>query len=115
MGFFSFLEEEEGGTLFGDFLQIDIRSRRMYLQSARMVCEAIFFIALLGYRTFLDANYKRSLNNNSTRNASMWSSSLDHANKALSNAMQAADKHTAGEKDEADELAQSALSELKER
>jgi hypothetical protein len=113
MGVFSFLAED---IIARDFLQIDIRSKKMFAQSAREVSEAIFYIALLGYQNSLDVYYhKLSLKSEPEESTSMSSSSLDHAKKALRNAMAAAERRTAGEEDKANELALYALSELNER
>jgi hypothetical protein len=112
MGSFHFFEEVRKNL----WVDIETGTRETFVQDARIVCEAIFYIALLGYQNSLNAYHKYySLDKGDSKKASMWSSSLDHAKEALRNAMDAVAKRTAGEEDKANELAFSALSELGER
>jgi hypothetical protein len=119
MGSFPFLET--GGIIRNKlWIDIETQTRKMFMQSVRIICETIFYIALLGYQNSLNAYYKRSLERgkktgNSMPSTSICSGSLDHAKEALKNAVDAAVRHTAGEEDKANELALSALSELGER
>lgn len=91
-----------------------------FLASVRAVCEAIFYVLLVGYTDALKAYYTRSVQvatemvipRNSTPH---WMASIAHAKDALRMALEAAELHAAGHVDMANQLAENATDSLHER
>lgn len=91
-----------------------------FLASVRAVCEAIFYVLLVGYNNALEAYYAKSVQvaaetgipRNSTPH---WIASIGHAKDALRQASEAAELHAAGNVSMANELAESATEALQER
>jgi hypothetical protein len=98
-------------------LEITESTKKDFMKSVRAVSEAIFYVLLMSYRNSLQVNYELSSTQEqkSSPNTLMWLDAMEHAEKALKTAVEAASVHAAGRKDQAAKLAQEASEALKKR